>query len=219
MSKLSLSKPVLIMTYGFPGAGKSAFARQLSGVMNIVHLQADRIRHELFEQPRYDKQENEVVGHLMDYMTEEFLSAGVSVVYDATVDRLAQRRLLRDLARKMKAEHLLIWLQIDTETAFARTQRRDRRKSDDRYAQPFDRDGFESRAKLMQNPRNEDYIVISGKHTFNTQRSAVVKRLYEMGLIDAGSASSKVVKPGLINLIPNPLGGRVDPTRRNIVIR
>jgi hypothetical protein len=72
----------------------------------------------------------------------------------------------------------------------------------------------------MQNPKNEEYIVVSGKHTFNTQRSAVVKKLYEIGAIAIEEANSGVVKPGLVNLIPNQLrGGRVDNSRRNILIR
>ena len=71
----------------------------------------------------------------------------------------------------------------------------------------------------MQNPRNEDYLVVSGKHTFNTQRSAVVKRLYEIGLISVDSANARIIKPGLVNLVPNPTAGRVDISRRNIVIR
>jgi hypothetical protein len=72
----------------------------------------------------------------------------------------------------------------------------------------------------MQNPTNiEDFIVISGKHTYQTQRNAIFKKLYDQGLLTSGSASSKIVKPELVNLIPNPMAGRVDQTRRNIVIR
>ena len=73
----------------------------------------------------------------------------------------------------------------------------------------------------MQNPSTtEDYVVISGKHTFNTQRNAVLKRLYELGMLSAESITSNVVKPELVNLVPkNPAAGRVDMSRRNIVIR
>lgn len=215
-----LTKPTLFLLYGFPGAGKTYFARQLCESLHAVHVQGDRIRSELFEKPRYDKQENDVVNHLMEYMAEEFLGAGVSVVYDANAMRLGQRRLLRDLARKAKAQPILIWIQIDPESAFLRVSKRDRRKTDDRYATPFDRTAFDRFAGSMQNPQNEeDYIVISGKHTFNTQRVAVMKRLYEESLADSRAATTRVVKPGLVNLVPSPLAGRVDISRRNIVIR
>ncbi len=220
MNKLALNKPTLILLYGYPGAGKTFFARQLCEDVQAAHVQGERIRFELFEQPRYDKQENEVVNHLMEYMAEEFLGTGVSVVYDVTAARIGQRRVLRDLARRAKAQPVLIWIQTDIESAFGRVVKRDRRKADDKYARPLDRTTFESLAGQMQNPEStEDFMVISGKHTYQTQRSAVIKKLYDMGLISPDIANSKLVKPGLVNLVPNPMGGRVDQSRRNIVIR
>jgi predicted kinase len=220
MSKVVPTKPLLILLYGYPGAGKSFFARQLTEHLAAAHVHADRIRGELFEQPRYDKEENDVIGQLMDYMTGEFLSAGLSVIYDVNAMRTGQRRMLRDLARKSHAVPVLVWLQIDTDSAYQRTQGRDRRRSDDKFAGPNDRATFERIAGAMQNPQNEDYIVVSGKHTFDTQLSAFIKRLRELGLVPAATeVNAKVVKPGLVNLIPNPAAGRVDMSRRNIVIR
>jgi predicted kinase len=219
MSKVTLAKPICIVLYGFPGSGKSHLARQLCESMQAAHVNGDRLRYELFEQPRYDKREDEIIEHLVQYMAEEFLAAGMSVVYDVNAVRALQRRSLRDMARKAHAQSILIWLQIDAETAFARASGRDRRKNDDRYATPYDRPAFDAYIKHMQNPQDEEYLVVSGKHTFNTQRSAIVKRLYEMGLINAENAAAKVIKPGLVNLVPNPAAGRVDISRRNIVIR
>jgi predicted kinase len=220
MSKLQLNRPTLITLYGFPGSGKSFFARQLAEELGAAHVQGDRIRYELFEAPRYDKQENEVVTHLMEYMAEEFLRAGISVVFDVNASRAAQRHHLRDLARRAKAQHSLIWLQIDIESAFARVVKRDRRKADDKYAAPLDRSAFDDQIGQMQNPvQTEDYIVISGKHTFQTQRSAVAKKLYDMGLLSADATSASMVKPELVNLVPQPNRGRADISRRNIFIR
>ncbi len=205
------------MLYGFPGAGKTHFADEFATTLGAAHVQGDRIRHELFEKPRYDKQEDDIVSHLAEYMAEEFLAAGVSVVFDDNASRLVQRRALRDIARKQKASNLLIWLQIDKESAFLRISKRDRRRSDDKYARPYTRTDFESSIAKMQNPQNEEYIVISGKHTFNTQRSAVLKKMYELGIIDSTNLSHNVAKPGLVNLVP--AAGRVDTNRRNVIIR
>lgn len=220
MSKTTPSKPFLLMLYGFPGSGKTYFARQLCEHVQAAHVQADRIRYELFEEPRYDKQENAVVQQIVDYMVEEFLSAGVSVVYDTNALRLAQRRQLRDLARKAHAEPLLVWQQIDAESSFARAMKRDRRKSDDKYAMTPDWTTFQKIASAMQNPStNEDYIVTSGKHVFQTQFNAVARRMYQLGVLTANRATEKMVKPGLVNLVPNQQVGRVDMSRRNITIR
>lgn len=215
-------KPIFVLLYGFPGAGKSHFARQLADELGMAHVHSDRIRHELFENPRYDKQENEVVNQIMDYMTEEFMRARISVIYDANTPRLSDRRSLRDMARKFKFSPVLIWIQIDQESAFNRVIKRDKRKIDDRYASPIDRTTFEDLTRVMQNPNmNEDYAVISGKHTFTTQKHTIYKKLYNQGLIANPTATKDKgsVMPGLVNLVPNPRAGRVDTARRNILIR
>ncbi len=219
MQKVVPNKPLLILLYGFPGAGKTYFARQLCEHLQAAHVHGDRIRSELFEEPRYDREENDVIMHLMDYMTEAFLNADMSVVYDTNAMRLGQRRSLRDMARKTGAQTVLVWFQVDLETAYVRAAKRDRRKSDDKYSPAIDRATFDRLASGMQNPQNEDYAVVSGKHTFATQLNSFLKRLREDGLLTVNETQAKLVKPGLVNLIPNPAAGRVDMTRRNIVIR
>lgn len=220
MAKITPVKPLLIQLFGYPGAGKTYFARQLCDHLQAAHVQGDRIRNELFESPRYDKQENDVIAQLMDYMSSEFLNAGISVVYDTNAMRLGQRHALREMARKSHAQSLLIWLQVDSESSYLRTTQRDRRRSDDKYAAPLDRATFDAIAGRMQNPATtEDYIVISGKHPFKTQFSAVMRKLHDLNLISSNEVSSNVAKPGMVNLIPNPAAGRVDMTRRNIMIR
>ena len=219
MAKIYPTKPFLLMFYGYPGSGKTYFARQFAENVQMAHLQADRIRGELFEKPRYDKQENSIVAHLMDYMAEEFLSAGLSVAYDLNASRSAQRRMLVDLALKNHAQPILIWFQMDQDTAFTRNIKRDRRRADDKYTASWDRTSFEGLVAHMQNPTlAEDYSVISGKHLFNMQQSAVISKLRSKGILAHDDTSSRVIKPGLVNLVPK-LGGRVDNSRRNISIR
>ncbi len=218
MAKIYPTKPFLLLFYGYPGAGKTYFARQFCDNVQVAHLQADRIRGELFEEPRYDKQENAIVAQLMDYMTQEFLSAGVSVAYDANVFRIKQRRMLYNMAHSCRVLPLLVWFQMDQDTAVACNVKRDRRRADDKYAAAMDRSSFEAITAQMQNPvAGEDYTVISGKHVFNMQQSAVVNKLRNMGALSSGDSSSRVIKPGLVNLIPKNQP-RFDG-RRNISIR
>ncbi len=217
MAKLELTKPTLFMLYGFPGSGKTYLANNLRDTIQSAHIHADKIRYQLFEQPRFDRAENEIVDQLMEYMTEEFLDAGVSVIFDTNAIKKSQRRILRDIARKKKAQGILIWLQIDADSSFARASQRDRRKSEDKVAQPIDRPMFDSISSRMQNPgHDEDYIVLSGKHSFQMQRSAIIKKLYDLKLIRTENVSPNVAKPGLVNLVPNNYAG---DSRRNITIR
>jgi len=209
--------------YGYPGSGKSYVARNLAETVQIAHLSADRLRSNLFANPRFDAQENSIVFHLMNYMAGEFLGAGTSVVYDADVLKTVQRRALRELARKHRADFLLVWLQLDADTAFGRTQQRDRRTLDDKVAQPMDRESFDAWVGRMQNPQAEDYMVISGKHAFITQKNAIMSRLYSIGAINSLGVQQSVAKPGLVNLIPNPMPQldelADDLDHRNITIR
>lgn len=219
MAKIYPQKPFLLLFYGYPGAGKTYFARQFCDNVQAAHLQSDRIRGELFEEPRYDKQENDIVSQLMNYMAEEFLSAGLSVAYDVNAMRIKQRRALYEMAYKYRAKPILIWFQMDQDTAFARNVKRDRRRADDKYAARWDRTTFETLIGGMQNPTsNEDYVVISGKHLFNMQQSAVISKLRTDGVIVHDDTGSRVIKPGLVNLVPKHQN-RYDVTRRNISIR
>lgn len=218
-AKVRTNKPLLILLYGFPGAGKTHFSRNMSENLVCAHVHSDRIRHELFEEPQFDEQEDGIVKQLMNYMCEEFLSAGVSVIYDTNMMRKTDRHHMRELARKKGAKTLVVWLQVDSETAFSRINKRDRRTIDDRYSTDYTQEDFRHFAARMQHPEPiEDYVVVSGKHTFVSQRNAVFKRLMEYGYMDSSEASTKIAKPGMVNLIPNNQG-RVDMSRRNISIR
>lgn len=218
MMKIVLNKPVIICLYGFPGSGKSFVARNLTENIQIAQVSADRIRSELFANPRYDNQENGIVSHLMGYMVEEFLAAGLSVVYDGNTSRVVQRRKLQELAAKHKASYLLVWLQIDADSSFARTQRRDRRTNDDKFAQPHTRESFNQSLSDMQTPKDEQYLVISGKHAFVTQNSAIINRLYQIGLVPSEAVQSNVTKPDLVNLVPNRQIGQYELSRRYISV-
>lgn len=220
-SKIQPTQPVLILLYGFPGAGKTYFARQFNESFDAAHLEQDRIRYELFQQPRFTKQENSALSHIMSYMAGEFLNAGISVIFDMNAMRISQRRTLRELARRYKAATVVVWFQVDADTAYIRNHKRDHRKHDDRYAVGYDVEGFKQVAAYMQHPEpTEDFVVVSGKHTFVGQMSQVLKKLADMGVVKTAQAAHKMIKPELVNLVPTP----VDPAsnrnhRRNIVLR
>jgi predicted kinase len=219
--KVHTNKPLFILLYGFPGAGKTHFARNLSENLACAHVHGDKIRFELFEEPRYDRQENGIVTQLMQYMSEEFLSAGINVIYDTNAMRKSTRAQLREMARKKGARTITVWFQMDAETAYDRTQKRDRRKADDKYAMEYSYDAFKRFITHMQHPEpTEDYVVVSGRHTYPSQQTSFFKKLMELGYIQTIQAQDKVAMPGLVNLVPrNTLQGRVDMSRRNINIR
>lgn len=211
LNKIIPTKPLLIVMYGFAGSGKTTFARQFCEEFGFVHLQSDKIVKELFDGKTGDEHK------VMDYLATELLKSGISVVYDSSQSAKGkERKKLANLAKEHKAKSLTVWLQIDAESAFARTQARDRRKTDDKYAVQYSEDAFKQALALQQNPSStEEYVVISGKHIFKSQQSAILKKLYDLNLVKPTEVTSRIAKPQMVNLVPH----RSDFGRRNISIR
>lgn len=207
--------------YGIPGSGKSLLSQSLNAELGVAIISADRLRYELFEDPRHDKTEIQIIAQLMNYMTEEFLKAGISVVYDMSVSRFSDRKELRAMSKKYHTKELMIWLQVDIETAWTRSRTRDKRKAEDKYAHVLTPDQFKQYVRIMQNPRNESYVVVSGKHQFTSQKTIIMRRLLEMGVLDSSSAAHTFAKPELVNLVSRAQAqaGRVDYSRRNISVQ
>lgn len=189
---------------GYPGSGKTTFARQLADKTNAVHLHADRIRHELFDEPQHTRQENDVVYRLADYMFESFIKNGISVVYDANFNRRSDRMKVKQMADRYGAKTLVVWVQTDQETAFDRASSRDKRQTENKYAYQLPKDVFDRMKKNLTKPKFENYVVISGKHLFKNQFHAVMKRVKQLA---SDTDSQKRVRPV-------SLGGRVDLRRR-----
>ncbi len=221
MQKNQLQDQVVILLYGYPGSGKSFFARQASDLLGIPHISSDRIRYELFEKPTYSKDETNLIYNLMNIMLEEFLKSGMSVIYDVSLNRAIDRKNMRDYLKKMNAKPVLVWLQADRDTSLARTKSRDRRRADDKYSSELSDDQFKYIEQSMQQPTNEDVLVISGKHLFDSQKHALLRKLRELQVLTQADAHAHgVPKPELVNLVNNArvAAGRVDPNRRNVVI-
>ncbi len=221
MSKNKLKHPVLIYLYGIPGSGKSLLSHNLNTELGVAIISADRLRYELFEDPRHDKTEIQIISQLMNYMAEEFLKAGISVVYDMSVSRFSDRKELREMAKKLHAKEMMIWIQVDIETAWTRSRTRDKRKAEDKYSHVLNPEQFKQYIRIMQNPRNESYIVVSGKHQFASHKAIIMRRLLEMGVLDSSSAAHTLAKPELVNLVSRAQAqaGRVDYSRRNISVQ
>ena len=215
MSKIAPKTPFLLTLYGYPSSGKTYLSRQLSETIASVHLESERIRHELFRNPVYDVSENKQLWEIMNYLAEKFLGAGVSVIFDYNAAKTFQRHQLKALAKKNSAFNLVVWQQIDPETAFVRNRRRDKRKSDDKYSPIIPGDTFKTFISVMQNPTlSEDYVVVSGKHVFSTQKNAIFNKLRQLNIIDDQTLNENITKPGMVNLVPP-----INQNHRNVIIR
>jgi len=116
---------------------------------------------------------------------------------------------------------MLVWIQLDLDTAWARCEARDRRTIDDKYSEELSKPMFESFIQNMQNPNEERALVLSGKHLFNSQKTSLLRRLYEMNILSEEDLNQKIAKPELVNLVSRAQAnaGRADYSRRNVIVR
>ncbi len=194
--KNTKDKPILFLTLGFPGSGKTYFSRRFAKDYDLVHLNSDAIRAKLFSEPKYTQEENKILFRAMDILTDQLLSQGVSVIYDANITKKIYRDRLYKIARKNQATSLLLWFQTSVETARRRLAKRinDGSKSQSRF-QVYVNDEVLSRIKdEEEHPTNrEKYIAINGARSYKKQKELVEGYLFH-------SKKNQLKKTGIHNL-------------------
>ena len=164
MKPLTPSTPHVIVMVGIPGAGKTHFAQHFAKTFNAPFLN----HHALVDVAETsDKKALELSAHLLD----ELMKTQRTVILEAP---LGSRKARQAIAKKAKAagySTLLVWVQTDSEEARRRSTKRGSR---------YSREAFGTALELFQplHPA-ENFIVISGKHTFATQVKSVLRRLAE----------------------------------------
>ena len=216
MIRLKLKRPILILLMGIPGSGKTYLARRLSRQLDAAVVSGEKIRMMIVPKPSLRAEEERAVWQVAHLMTEEFLSLNISVVCDFDLNRRSQRRQIQKLAKKYQAEYLVIWQQVNRETALARCGHRDYKQPDDRYALSLKPETFEALSQLLEPPHQEKALVISGQHTFSGQSQTILRHLVERQLLSMQRRlAQSIPKPGLVNLVAGK-SGRTDHDRRNI---
>lgn len=176
MKTLSLAQPRIIMIAGIPGAGKSTFGTAFADMFGVSFISADKLRHELFANPQYAESEEAIITRLQELMMQEIAKNKRSFLIEGSCDSRPERLKIEQFAKTNGFETLIIWVQTNPETAKGRATGRIRKPADTPI-QPISPDVFEKLSKKFTPPKTEDYVVISGMHTFNTQVRMVLRKL------------------------------------------
>ena len=128
-----VSKKYLFMMLGHSGSGKSYFVRQLVKNMQVVRLNGDTLRIEMFGSvENTDKYRaidptlsKEKIFKALDYMTKQVLTAGHSVIYESNNNKRSIRQDLEEIANEKKAMPVVVWVQTSSTVAIKRVQERE----------------------------------------------------------------------------------------------
>lgn len=172
--------PHLFATLGYPGSGKTFFALNFAKQGNAVHLNSDKVRHEMFPVPRYSTKENKDVFEAMDKKAAEALSRGLSVIYDANSTKRSYRQRLRQIALSAGAEYLMLWFETPVAVAMSRiAKRKDLCDEAQRVYEVAIDESVLTRLKEAQEPPGPDepYVVLDGQAPYETQIKEIQKYL------------------------------------------
>ena len=172
MEQPNSSRPHIIVMVGIPGSGKSFFADRFAETFKSPIISFNKLHQALFSNPKYDQAEYTIVKQAADYMLDEILKTGKIVVYEGLSNQRNDRSTIVKKVQDYGYDPIFVWVQTESTTA----KRRSTKSIDGRP--PMSEEEFDKKLKQFNPPSANEYaVVISGKHTYNTQLKAVLKSI------------------------------------------
>lgn len=188
MKPLTSTSPHAIIMVGIPGSGKSTFADRFADTFQAPIVSQTKLEREFglsFETAR----------SLRDLILAEYIKLHRTILIDGGLDAKDEREELVKKLKKVGYQPLIVWVQTDTAEALRRA------------VKPYPRGSGLSPEKFDElvgvfNPphEKEKTVVISGKHTYNSQLKIILKQLAA-----PDPKAGKVVKPATLPALqPHP---------------
>lgn len=154
------NKARAILVFGTPCSGKTTFCEKFAKRFRVPFFDLEEIGE------KYKLNYEQVVG-----LVTELAKTGQTLVFEGYLDTEKERETLKELLKEADYDPSLVWVQTDSNTTKKRMKMR--LKSVEKA-----KTEYESRLKAMEAPSEEEpAIVISGKHTFETQLKHVLTQL------------------------------------------
>ncbi len=149
-----------ILVFGAPCSGKTTFSQQFAAQFGATFYDLDQL-----------KQEHNLSRQFILLLVAEIAKTGSTLVLEGGNDTEKDRRELAEILRAAGYTPTLIWIQTDVSTI--RMRLKNKLKSVEKAKTVYD-----DRVKALEAPSDaEAPIVLSGKHTYNTQLKQVLTQL------------------------------------------
>ena len=181
MDKLNLSQPLVIVVTGLPGSGKTFFANSFATTFGAASVSNDKIRWTLFANHTYSENENAMVDQISDLLIVELLRTKRTFIIDGGYNSSLKRKHIEIIAKKAGFATLTVEVQTEPLTAKDRAKSRSAKNPCDKFKQSLKPEQFAKLVKNYEAPTiGRSSVVISGKHTAQTQLRTVLKKIVEM---------------------------------------
>ena len=155
-------KPYAILVFGAPMSGKTTFAEHFSESINAPFLNLSKLEKEF-----------KVSQKLEIELVNQFAKSKATIIIEGHLDTEAERKEIRDILGKAGYKTVVVWVQTDLNAIKQRM--RHAYKSLDRA-----KAALSASYERIEAPTAEERpLVISGKHTYQTQCKNVINRLPE----------------------------------------
>ena len=158
------NKPRALLVFGAPCSGKTTFAEKFAAKFGLAYYNLDELK------AAHDFSRETIL-----VILEEILKTRQTIIVEGELNTEKERTEIRNLLRKAGYEPTLIWLQTDVATI--RTRLKMRYKNVSKAKKAYD----EAVAAMEAPAENEHPIILSGKHTFETQTRHVITGLADLG--------------------------------------
>jgi gluconate kinase len=156
------SKPYAILVFGAPMSGKTTFADQFSARFNAPFLNLSELREQC-----------NISRKVATNLIAQISKCKQTLVIEGGLDTEKQRNEFRKMLAKAGYLPVLVWVQTDLNEIKHRMRHKYHKIEDAKIALA------NSYKKIEAPSEDEDPLVISGKHTFQTQCKNVLNGLSE----------------------------------------
>lgn len=156
-------KPRALLVFGAPCSGKTTFSEKFAERYKLTYYDLGAIIRE-----------HELSREMMLMILELITRTNQNLVLEGCIDTEEERNEMRKILRIAGYIPSLVWIQTDISTIRSRLKSRHKTVAE---AKEF----FESATALIEAPSEVEFpIILSGKHTFDTQAKHVITALADI---------------------------------------